>query len=128
MLPNWECDTDKAKGLAKLGLKSSAAAATTTAYWALQQGGLAFRIISRLRQTAVLQSWENRCRHNHQCDAVGLGFSSQLPAQKGGCWQKNNMNSGEGHELNGSMGTQEEEGCRRLCTASRSLRSTHDPT
>lgn len=29
---------------------------------------------------------------------------------------KNNMNSGEGHELNGSMDTPEEEGCRRLCS------------
>lgn len=34
MWPNWECDTDRAKGLAKLGLKSSAAATAAAAYWA----------------------------------------------------------------------------------------------
>ena len=51
MLPNWECDTDKAKGSAKLGFKTSAAAIIATAYWALGLGPLAFRIISWLRQT-----------------------------------------------------------------------------
>lgn len=48
MLPNWECDTDKAKGSAKLGFKTSAAAIMATAYWALGPGPLAFRIISWL--------------------------------------------------------------------------------
>lgn len=56
VLPNWECDTDRAKGLAKLGLKSSAAALIAAAYWALSPGSLAFLIIPRLRQTAVRQS------------------------------------------------------------------------
>lgn len=45
---------------------------------------------------------------------MGLGLV-QLPGPQVGAG-KNNMNSGEGHELNGSMDTQEEEGCRRLCS------------
>lgn len=50
---------------------------------------------------------------------VGLGLT-WLPGPKVGSG-KNNMNSGEGHELNGSMDTHEEEGCRRLCTIEISL-------
>lgn len=48
---------------------------------------------------------------------VGLGFAylGSCRAPKVGAG-KNNMNSGEGHELNGSMDTHEEEGCRRLCS------------
>lgn len=45
---------------------------------------------------------------------MGLG-SVQLPGPQVGAG-KNNMNSGEGHELNGSMDTHEKEGCRRLCS------------
>lgn len=117
MLPNWECDTDKAKGLAKLGFKSSAAAIIAEAYWALSPGALAFRIIPRLRQTAARQlrgKEKTKTRAGVGTATVGLG-SVQLPGLQVGSG-KNNMNSGEGHELNGSMDTQEEEDCRRLCS------------
>lgn len=66
MLPNWECDTDKAKGLAKLGFKSSAAAIIATAYWALSPGALAFRIIPRLRQTAARQPRQEKTREKQK--------------------------------------------------------------
>lgn len=45
---------------------------------------------------------------------MGLGLV-QLPGPQVGSG-KNNKNSGEGHELNGSMDTHEKEGCRRLCS------------
>lgn len=117
VLPNWECDTDRAKGLAKLGLKSSAAALIAAAYWALSPGSLAFQLIPRLRQTAVRQSRGKKTKAGKEDATVGLGLTwlTWLPGPKVGSG-KNNMNSGEGHELNGSMDTHEEEGCRRLCT------------
>lgn len=89
MLPNWECDTDKAKGLAKLGFKSSAAATIAAAYWALSPGALAFRIIPRLRQTAARQSRErknkNKSRRRNCNGGVRVGPVAGSP---GGFWQK----------------------------------------
>lgn len=101
VLPNWECDTDRAKGLAKLGLKSSAAALIAAAYWALSPGSLAFQLIPRLRQTAVRQSRGKKTKAGKEDATVGLGLT-WLPGPKVGSG-KNNMNSGEGHELNGSI-------------------------
>lgn len=46
---------------------------------------------------------------------VRVGPALQLPGAQVGSG-KNNKNSGEGHELNGSMDTHEEDGCRRLCS------------
>lgn len=114
MLPNWECDTDRAKGLAKLGLKSSAAAIIAAAYWALGPGAIS---ISNKPpdETNRHEAIERKTKAGEGVAKVGLG-SVQLPGPQVGAG-KNNMNSGEeGHELYGSMDTHEEEGCRRLCS------------
>lgn len=123
MWPNWECDTDKAKVSAKLGLKASAAALTATAYWALGllvPGPLALwdnlaaatdRVQGQLARGAARSGGGVAGQEaGQEAAAVGLGSASKVGAGK------NNMNSGEGHELNGSMDTHEEEGCRRLCS------------
>lgn len=90
VLPNWECDTDRAKGLAKLGLKSSAAALIAAAYWALSPGSLAFLIIPRLRQTAVRQSRERKTKAGKEDATVGLGFDmiDLVAGPQCGFWQK----------------------------------------
>lgn len=92
MLPNWECDTDKAKGLAKLGFKSSAAAAIVAAYWALSPGLRAVSISNNppaeTNGREAIEKKKKTKADREDNGGVRVDPARQLPGPKVGSWQK----------------------------------------